>query len=323
MESIQKAKQVIQLEIQALRDLQKNLDVSFDRAISFLLKTTKSRGKIVVMGVGKSGHVGEKIAATLSSTGTTAVVLDSVNAAHGDLGVVSEGDAVLILSYSGQTEEILRVLPALKRQTAGIIAMTGNPKSTLATNADIHLNVKVRREACPLNLAPTSSTMAMMALGDALAMVLLEAQGFRKEDFARYHPAGTLGKHLLLRVEEVMRPLDQVPVLSEKETVNTALRWWNLKRAGAVILIDSRKKLSGIYTHGDFVRGYQSDPQVGRLPLKSVMTKKPITVRIDNLAVEVLNVFQKHRIDDLVVVDAQHRPVGMIDAQDLTKQKLM
>jgi arabinose-5-phosphate isomerase len=323
MDSIQKAKQVIQLEIQALRDLQKNLDHHFSEAISLLLKTTQAGRKIVVMGVGKSGHIGEKIAATLSSTGTPAVVLDSVNAAHGDLGVVSEGDLCLILSYSGQTEEILRVLPAIKRQSAGIIAMTGNSKSTLATNADIHLNVKVRREACPLNLAPTSSTTTMMALGDALAMVLLEARGFRKEDFARYHPAGTLGKHLLLRVEEVMRPLDQVPILSEKDSVNDALRWWNLKRAGAVIVVNRQKKLVGIYTHGDFVRGYQADPKVGTIKLREVMTAKPITVRIDNLAVEVLNIFQKHRIDDLVVVDSLNRPVGMIDAQDLAKQKLM
>ncbi|MES2309036.1 MAG: KpsF/GutQ family sugar-phosphate isomerase [Verrucomicrobiota bacterium] len=323
MDSIQKAKQVIQLEIQALRDLRKNLDLRFSAAIELLLKTTQAGRKIVVMGVGKSGHIGEKIAATLSSTGTPAVVLDSVNAAHGDLGVVSEGDLCLILSYSGQTEEILRVLSAIKRQSAGIIAMTGNPKSTLAMNADIHLNVKVRREACPLNLAPTSSTTAMMALGDALAMVLLEARGFRKEDFARYHPAGNLGKHLLLRVEEVMRPLDQVPLLSEKDSVNDALRWWNLKRAGAVIVVNSKKKLAGIYTHGDFVRGYQADPKVGTLKLKDVMTPKPITVRIDNLAVEVLNIFQKHRIDDLVVVDSLNRPVGMIDAQDLAKQKLM
>ena len=323
MDSISKAKQVIQLEIQALRDLQKNLDDSFDQAIALLLKTAQSGRRVVVMGVGKSGHIGEKIAATLSSTGTPAMVLNSVNAAHGDLGVVSEGDLCLILSYSGQTEEILRVLPALKRQAACIIAMTGNAKSTLAMTADVHLSVKVRREACPLNLAPTSSTTAMMALGDALAMVLLQARGFRKEDFARNHPAGTLGKHLLLRVEEIMRPLDQVPILSEKHTVNDALRWWNLKRVGAVIVINDRKKLSGIYTHGDFVRGYQADPKVGILKLKNVMTSKPITVRIDNLAVEVLNIFQKHRIDDLVVVDSQNRPVGMIDAQDLAKQKLM
>lgn len=308
MSLMQKAHRVIQIEIEALRDLQKNLDPSFERAVGLLLKTVRSRHKVVVMGVGKSGHVGEKIAATLSSTGTPAVVLDSVNAAHGDLGVVSEGDVVLILSYSGQTEEILRVLPALKRQSAGIIAITGNPKSTLARNADVHLNTRVRREACPLNLAPTSSTMAMMALGDALAMVLLESQGFRPEDFAKYHPAGTLGKHLLMRVEDVMRPLDQVPLLSENETVNSALRWWNLKRAGAVILINRKKQLAGIYTHGDFVRDYQKNPQIGDQFLKQVMTRKPITVRIDNLAVEVLNVFQKHRIDDLVVVDARRRP---------------
>ncbi len=318
-----RGQKVIDLEINALRGLRRRMDGSFEKAVRLLQKTIQTGHKVVVTGVGKSGHIGQKIAATLSSTGAPAVVMDSVNAAHGDLGVVADRDLCLILSYSGETEEVLRVLPALRRLSVSIVAMTGNPKSTLAENSDVHLNVKVEREACPLNLAPTSSTMAMMAMGDALAMVLLEARGFKKEDFAKYHPAGALGKHLLLKVGEVMRPLEQVPILRETATVSEALRLWNLKRAGAVAVVNGHGKIVGIFTHGDFVRGYQCNPKIGAERLRAVMTANPITVRIDNLAVEVLNVFQQHRIDDLVVVDAQRRPMGMVDAQDLAKQKLM
>lgn len=323
MSYVSRGRKVIQIEIEALRTIQKRLDESFDHAVELLLQTLQNEKKIIVMGVGKSGHIGQKIAATLSSTGAPSVVLDAGNALHGDLGVVTDGDLLLALSYRGETDELLRVLPPLKRLAIKIIALTGDSDSTLARQADVHLNVRIPKEACPLNLAPTSSTTAMLAMGDALAMVLLEARGFKKEDFARFHPGGSLGRNLLMKVEDVMRRSDQIAILPETARVNEALRLWGERRTGAAILTDSRKRLAGIYTHGDFVRGYQKNPDIGQTRLKEVMTRNPITVRVDKLAVEVLNLFQKHRIDDLVVVDNQRRPVGLVDAQDITKLKLM
>jgi arabinose-5-phosphate isomerase len=326
MDFVKKGKLVIETEIAGLRHVQKLLDGDFEKAVQLMLEVLAAKRKFIVIGVGKSGNVGHKIAATLTSTGAPSIVLDASDAVHGDMGVVAEGDLILALSYSGETEELLRLLPFLKRFNVKMIAMTGYPRSTLARHADIHIDVHIPKEACPLNLAPTSSTTAMMAMGDALAMVILEARGFRKEDFARFHPGGQLGRNLLTRVQDVMRPLDQVAMLSETATVRDALSQWNLKRAGAVIVTGEKTKkgkIVGIYTHGDFVRGYQADAGVGERRLSEVMTRGPITVRVDKLAVEVLNVFQQHRIDDLVVVDAQQRPVGLVDAQDIAKLKLM
>lgn len=323
MDFVKKGKRVIEIEIAGLRHVQKRLDGDFEKAVELMLEVLAAGRKFIVIGVGKSGNIGQKIAATLTSTGSPTVILDASDAVHGDLGVVSEGDLVIALSKSGETEEILRLLPLLKRVNVKMVSMTGHPRSTLAKQSDVHLNVDTPMEACPLNLAPTSSTTAMLAVGDALAMVVLEARGFKKEDFARFHPGGQLGRHLLTRVQDVMRPLDQVALLGEKATVNEALMQWNVKRAGAAIVIGPKGKIVGIYTHGDFVRGYQTDAKVGGKKLSEVMTKGPITVRVDKLAVEVLNVFQKHRIDDLVVVDAQQRPVGLVDAQDIAKLKLM
>jgi arabinose-5-phosphate isomerase len=323
MSFVKKGRQVIAIELAGLRHVQARLDGSFDRAVELMLETLESGKKIIVTGVGKSGAIGQKIAATLTSTGAPSVVLDPVNALHGDLGVVTEGDLLVALSYSGETEELLRVLPSLRRLSVKIIAMTGHARSTVAREADVHIDVRIPKEACPLNLAPTSSTTAMLAVGDALAMVLLDARGFKKEDFAKFHPGGMLGRNLLCKVVEVMRPLKQLVVLNENATVREALSLWNIKRSGAVIVINDRKKLSGIYTHGDFVRGYQKNPQVGESTLCEVMTPRPVTVRVDKLAVEVLNLFEKHRIDDLVVVDGQNRPVGLVDAQDIAKSKLL
>lgn len=323
MDVVAKARQVIEIEIQALRQMQRRLDGDFTRALELLLEAVQSGRKIIVTGVGKSGHIGHKIAATLTSTGAPSLVLDTVNAVHGDLGVVSEGDVLIALSYSGETEELIRVLPILSRIHVRIIALTGNTKSTLAQQAEAVLDVSVRKEACPLNLAPTSSTTAMLAVGDALAMVLLEKRGFKKEDFARFHPGGTLGKNLLLKVSEVMRPQSDLVILPQTARVHEALKLWNLKRVGAAVVTDKLGRVVGIFTHGDFVRCYESDPQVGLAALSTVMTAKPITVQVDKLAVEVLNIFQNYRIDDLVVVDEKRRPVGLVDAQDLTKHKLL
>jgi len=275
------------------------------------------------VGVGKSGHIGEKIAATLTSTGSPAVVLDSLNALHGDLGVVADGDVVLALSYSGETDELVNILPALSRFEVKIIAMTGSSKSFVAQNCHVHLDVGVEQEACPLNLAPTSSTTVMLALGDALAMVLLEARGFQKEDFARFHPAGMIGRSLLLRVHQIMRPREALALVASDTPVRTALKTMTDLRAGAAVVADAEGRLLGIFTHGDFVRHFQADPRVGERLVVDLMTLNPVTVQQDKLAVEVLNLLERHRIDDLVVVDEQQIPVGIVDSQDLTKLKLL
>ena len=319
-----KGRKVIQEEAAALKAVQARLDESFGAAVEAMREAVQSGRKIIVTGIGKSGQIGAKIAATLSSTGAPSVVLDAVNASHGDLGVISSGDLVLLLSYSGETEEISRLIPSLKRIGARIVALTGSAKSTLAREADIHLDVRVPREACPLNLAPTSSSTATLAVGDALAMVLLEARGFNKEDFAAFHPGGSIGRNLLLKVQDIMRPAGQMAILEGNATVNEALALLARMRAGAAAVVDAKKKrLIGIYTHGDFTRGYQKNVHIGQARLSEVMTAKPITVRVDKLAVEVLNLFEANRIDDLVVVDRQHRPVGLVDAQDLARFKLI
>ena len=318
-----KGRQVILTEAAALRAVQRALDSNFSLAVEAMRETVEAGRKLIVTGIGKSGQIGAKIAATLSSTGAPSVVLDAVNASHGDLGVVGQGDLILILSYSGETEEVARLLPSLKRLGTRIVALTGNPKSTLASEADIHLNVRVPREACPLDLAPTSSSTAMLAVGDALAMVLLEARGFTKEDFALFHPGGALGRNLLLKVQDIMRPAEQMAVLPGTASVNQALDQLAKKRCGAAAVVDAQGRLAGIYTHGDFTRGYRQDVNIGKAALNKVMTAKPITVRVDKMAVEVLNLFEANRIDDLVVVDRQHRPVGLVDAQDLARFKLI
>jgi arabinose-5-phosphate isomerase len=320
---IARGRRVIELEANALKAVQRRLDKNFALAVEAMREVVQSGHKIIVTGIGKSGMIGAKIAATLTSTGASSVVLDAVNASHGDLGLIAAGDLVLILSYSGETEEVVRLLPNLKRIGPRIVALTGNPKSTLAQGADLHLDVQVPREACPLHLAPTSSSTATLAVGDALAMALLETRGFKKEDFAKFHPGGTLGRNLLLKVEDIMRTREQMAVLPGNATVNEALDLIARKRAGAAAIVDSSGKLKGIYTHGDFTRGYQKDVNIGRARLAKVMIPKPITVRVDKLAVEVLNLFEAHRIGDLIVVDRQHRPVGLVDAQDLAKVKLI
>ena len=320
---VARGRRVIQLEAEGLKAVMARLDESFSEAVEAMRQAVEAGRKIIVTGVGKSGHIGAKIAATLSSTGAPSVVLDAVNASHGDLGVIAAGDLVLILSYSGETEEVSRLIPNVKRIGARIVSMTGNPRSTLARQADIHLNIQVPREACPLNLAPTTSSTATLAMGDALAMVLLEARGFNKEDFARFHPGGSIGRSLLLKVQDIMRPAEQMAIVPGTATVNESLAILARMRAGAAAVVDGSGRLIGIYTHGDFTRGYQKDVHIGQALLADVMTSKPITVRVDKLAVEVLNLFEANRIDDLVVVDRQHRPVGLVDAQDLARFKLI
>ena len=320
---LEKARRVIQLELAEVQRMQSRLGAEFADAIRLVRDCVENRGKIVVCGVGKSGNIGEKIAATLTSTGCPAVVLNSLNALHGDLGMVTDGDVILALSASGETDELLNILPALRRFDIRVIAMTGNRKSTLAQASEVVLDVGVEQEACPLNLAPTSSTTVMLVLGDALAMVLLEARGFTKEDFARYHPGGRLGRTLLLNVREIMRGADQMAVVQPQQPVREVLQEMTRRRAGAAVAVDSIGALLGIFTHGDFARHFPNNPAIGDAAVEGFLTRNPITVREDKLAIEVLHILEKHRIDDLVVVDDANRPVGIVDSQDLARCRLV
>lgn len=323
MDILARARTVIDLETQGLVRMAERLDDGFSTAVELLRVALETRGKIVVVGVGKSGNIGHKIAATLNSTGSTAVVLHSQNALHGDLGLISDGDAVIALSYSGETRELLDLLPFIKRFDVKLIALTGDPDSTLARLSDAMLDTSVEREACPLNLAPTSSSTAMLVMGDALAMVLLEARGFTKEDFARYHPGGSLGRALLTRVADIMRTGDQFPTADSSATVLDAVQAMNRARAGACVITDESGALAGVFTHGDFARGYARDPLLGSKPVADLMTRKPITLQADCLAVEALNTLGKHRIDDVVVVDKNGMAVGLVDTQDLARFKVV
>lgn len=323
MDHLVRARKVVEIELAEIKAMADRLNGSFNEAVELVRSAADNRHKVVVVGVGKSGHIGEKIAATLTSTGTPAVVLNSLNALHGDLGVVSDGDIIIALSYSGETDELLNILPALARFDVKIIALTGGLSSTLAKAADCVLDAQVSQEACPLNLAPTSSTTAMLVLGDALAMALLEARGFEKEDFARFHPGGTLGRALLLKVRQIMRDADQLAVVALDTPVIEVIKVMNSRRTGAAVIADEAGILLGIFTHGDFARHFSNHPDIGSQPVGDYMTRRPITIGADRLAAEVLNILQKHKIDDLVVVDEGGRAIGLVDSQDLSRLKIL
>ncbi|HEY5743638.1 MAG TPA: KpsF/GutQ family sugar-phosphate isomerase [Terrimicrobiaceae bacterium] len=323
MDYLSRALKVVEIELAEVRAVADRLDARFERAVNLIKAAVENRGKVVVMGVGKSGHIGEKIAATLTSTGSPAVILNSLNALHGDLGVVSDGDVLLALSYSGETEALINILPAFARFDVKKVAITGAVASTLAGACDVVLDVHVTQEACPLNLAPTSSTTAMLVIGDALAMVLLEARGFNKEDFARYHPAGRLGRSLLLKVHQIMRGEDQLAKVLPNTPIVEVIKQMTARRAGAAVVVNVSGALEGIFTHGDFARHFPQTPDIGTRPVGDFMTRKPITISGDKLAAEVLHVLQMHRIDDIVVVDAGEHPIGVVDSQDLSRLKIL
>ncbi len=323
MSHLAKAREVFAIELAALKAVSAQLDKSFDAAVETIIAALKQRGKIVIVGIGKSGNVGAKIAATLTSTGSTAVVLNSVDALHGDLGIINDGDVILALSYSGESEELLNLLPALKRFSVKFISLTGNLKSSLAKHSDVSLSVKVPKEACPFNLAPTSSTTATLVMGDALAMAVLQARGFKQKDFAKYHPSGAIGRAMLLKVGDIMRSGERNAIAQENLPVKEALMVMTRAKSGSLGVIDARGKLVGIFTDGDFRRHMASDENLLSKPLKQVMTRNPIAVRDDALAVEALKIFNERNIDDLIVVNAQKKPVGLIDSQDLPKLKIM
>ncbi len=323
MSHLAQARKVFDIELAALKAVRAQLDGAFSDAVELLVETLRQRGKIVVVGIGKSGNVGHKIAATLTSTGSTSVLLNSVDALHGDLGVVNDGDVILALSYSGESDELLNLLPPLKRFLVKIIAVTGAPKSALARHSDIVLKVRVPQEACPFNLAPTASTTAMLVMGDALAMAVLQARGFKQQDFARLHPSGAIGRAMLARVANIMRTGERNAVAGQDRTIKEALLVMTRAKSGSLSVVNGRGKLVGVFTDGDFRRHMAADAGLLARPLRSVMTRRPIYIRETALAVEALKVFNERNIDDLIVVNAKHEPVGLVDSQDLPKFKIM
>ena len=323
MNHLAKARNVFDIELAALKAVRAQLDQSFVQAVELVVETLRQRGKIVIVGIGKSGNIGQKIAATLTSTGSTSVVLNSVDALHGDLGIVNDGDLILALSYSGESEELINLLPALKRFSVKILSLTGSTKSTVARHSDVVLNVKVPKEACPFNLAPTASTTAMLVLGDALAMAVLEARGFTQKDFAKHHPSGAIGRALLMKVRDIMRTGPRNAIATETLTVKEALLVMTRAKSGSLSVVNARGKLAGVFTDGDFRRHMATDVELLHRTLKSVMTPNPICIRDEALAAEALKIFNERNIDDLIVVNAKREPVGLVDSQDLPKLKLM
>ena len=323
MNHLAQARKVFDTELAALKAVRAQLDASFDRAVELIAGALRQRGKLIVIGIGKSGNIGHKIAATLTSTGSTSVVLNSVDALHGDLGIVNDGDVILALSYSGESEELVNLLPALKRFSVKIVALTGAVKSTIARRSDVVLNVRVPREACPFNLAPTASTTAMLVMGDALAMAVLQARGFTQKEFARYHPAGAIGRALLVQVRDIMRTGPRNAIAAQTVTVKEALLVMTKAKSGSVSVVNAKGKLAGVFTDGDFRRLMAADDNVLAQPLASVMTRDPICLRDDALAAEALKIFNERNIDDLIVINAKREPVGLVDSQDLPKLKLM
>ncbi len=317
------AREVIRAEIEALQAFEARLDSTFETAVTDLLDTLQNDQKIVLVGIGKSGNIAHKIAATLTSTGSPAVVLHSQNALHGDLGLLAEGDAVLALSYSGETAELLTLLPYLKRRSSTLIAFTGKPQSTLGQHSNHIIDTSVPREACPLDLAPTSSSTTMLVAGDALAMTLMSAQGFTPDDFAQFHPGGSLGRALLTTVGEIMRTGERLASVSPDHTVFETLTAMTRAKSGAAIIQNPDQSLAGIFTHGDFARSFQNNPEVGSQAVSQLMTANPITISSQALAAEAVRIVSERNIDDLIVLDPHTGNIlGLVDSQDLASLKL-
>ncbi|MBM3245968.1 MAG: KpsF/GutQ family sugar-phosphate isomerase [Candidatus Omnitrophica bacterium] len=317
---IRRAREVLDIEAEAVKNLKSNIGKEFIRALDLILKT---KARVVVSGMGKTGIVAQKFSATLASTGTPSLFLHSAEAAHGDLGKVTREDIVIILSNSGQGEQMKQLLPLLKKIGCKIIALTGNKNSILAKYSDVVLDVSVKKEACPLGLAPTASTTAALAMSDALAVCLLELKGFKEEDFAFFHPGGLLGKKLLLRVEDIMRRGKANPVVGEDKKISEVLFKITQGRAGSATVVDKKGRLSGIFTDGDLRRHLEVDPNLSRRRVKEVMTKNPSTVGPQMLAAEALRILKDKKIDEVPVVDKNRHPVGLLDVQDLLKAGLV
>ena len=318
--SIKRAKQVLKIERDAITGLMGRINNDFKKAVNMLYG---SSGRVIVTGLGKPGFIAQKISATLSSTGTPSLYLHPAEALHGDLGRVTKDDVLIALSNSGETEEIIKLLPIVKKIGARLISLTGSLKSTLARNSDISLDVGVKREACSLNLAPTASTTAMLAMGDALCIALLDKKGFKEKDFALYHPGGILGRRLLLTVDDIMRKGQANPIVREKTLIKDVLVAVTKARAGSAIVVDKKGRMTGIFTDGDLRRNIEIDSNIAEKKVKDVMTKDPLRVKSGTLAAEAMAILRAKKIDEIPVVDKQNKPIGLVDVQDLLKAGLV
>ena len=314
------ARRVLTIEAAAVQALVERIDEHFLKALNLILAC---QGRVIVSGMGKSGHIARKIAATFSSTGTPAYFVHPGEASHGDLGMVTAQDVFIGISYSGESEELLTIVPTLKRQGAKLITLTGNPQSSLALEADVHLNGAVAQEACPMGLAPTASTTAALALGDALAVALLDAKGFGEEDFARSHPGGSLGRRLLTHVRDIMHSHASIPAVREDATLADAVLEMSRKGLGMTAIVDKSHHLLGIYTDGDLRRTLEKKVDFSTTPVSSVMSRNPRSIGPDALAVEAVQLMEQYNINQLLVVDAANKVVGALNMHDLLKAKVI
>ena len=318
--ALQLARETLEIEAAAVLGLQRRLNTTFAQAVAWMLKV---EGRVVVMGMGKSGHIGRKVAATLASTGTPAMFVHPAEASHGDLGMIKSTDLVLAISNSGESDELIVILPVLKRLGVPLIAMTGHPDSTLARHADLALDCGVEKEACPLNLAPTASTTAQLALGDALAVALLDARGFEAEDFARSHPGGTLGRKLLTHVRDVMRSGDAVPKVTPTAGFGDVMREMSAKGLGATAVVDEQDRVLGIFTDGDLRRLLEKGVDIRAVQAAQLMHPNPVTITADALAVEAAELMEARCITSVLVADAQGRLCGALNSNDLMRAKVI
>jgi arabinose-5-phosphate isomerase len=314
------AKNVINIEQQAIAELLQYIDDNFEKACHIMYQC---QGRVIVIGMGKSGHIGGKIAATLASTGTPAFFVHPGEASHGDLGMITKDDVVLTISNSGETGEVLAIIPVIKRIGAKLISMTGNTSSTLAKLADTHVCIKITTEACPLGLAPTSSTTATLVMGDAMAVALLNARGFTADDFALSHPGGSLGKRLLLRLSDIMHQGERLPVISENALIKEALVEMSLKGLGMTAIVNAKNQLVGLFTDGDLRRILDLQIDIHQDKITTVMTKSPTVAQADMLAAQALNIMEDKKINGLIIVDEHHSPIGAMNMHDLLRSGVL
>ena len=320
---IARAKQVMDIEIEGLRLAQADLGEGFTKSVRLILRTLENNGKIICTGVGKNLHIAEKLSATLASTGSKSVFMNPMQAMHGDLGMIAEHDVLLALSFSGESDEVIKLIPAVRRLNIHVIGMVGNTDNSLARMSDVVLCIKIDKEACPFGMAPTTSTTATLAVGDALAMVLLDARKFKKENYAKLHPSGAIGRALILHVYDIMRTGEKIARLTESATVKDAIMAMTAAKSGAALIADEKGHLAGIFTDGDLRRQLSKGENILNACVSDYMTKKPVFVKTDAYAVDVLRVFEKFKIDDLPVVDEAGLLAGYVDIQDLPKMKVM
>ncbi|MBA0901481.1 MAG: KpsF/GutQ family sugar-phosphate isomerase [Candidatus Nitrotoga sp.] len=314
------AREVLKIEAAAVLALTHSVDASFMHALNIILSC---KGRVIVSGMGKSGHIARKIAATFSSTGTPAYFVHPAEASHGDLGMIAAQDVFVALSYSGESQELLTIVPIIKRQGARLISLTGNARSSLAEVADAHLNIAVEKEACPLGLAPTASTTAALALGDALAVALLDANGFGEDDFARSHPGGSLGRRLLTHVRDIMHTGSEIPAVNKNATLAEAVLEISRKGLGMTAIVDDAERVMGIYTDGDLRRTFEKRIDFTVTAISAVMSRSPRSIMPSALAAEAVQIMEQHNISQMLVVDADNKLVGALNMHDLLRAKVM